>query len=580
MTRPLRAECDLGHTAQPCTPKPVPFLYPDQIWTERGRNAGSGARIRSASSLLAVVIVAASPTAPAPRRRLPCSSAGLRPRAQGEPRADRAALFREGMVLTWGFNPAEARARSTPRRADPALRVVSVGTRLVARPQHQRRHGRRRAARVQSARPRARALAKRAPGAIARCRCAVGAAPGDGRCRRDRRGAYAAPHARARPRVPADADIATLAAEALMNLHPYDWWGSDGSRALDGRDRAQLAHALGSRPASGRQPLLDSPDGGIAAAGTASRAPTGSATRARLRPPAAHAGAHLHAHRPLRRCRAASERSIAADARYIARVDAQGAYRVGYVAHNHHFLWAAAAMEGRSAVALAAARAAFPAACGPGRSDRGTGILQHYYVLPLYTLVRFGRWREILEETLPPDWTSPIRSRSGTTHAAPRFAKTGSWPRHAGSSRLESLAADPASRAARIKNINPADALVASRGYAGRRHRAGGRRTGAPSRRCPKPRLSKTASPTTSRTCGSRPTRHALGAALLAAGRAGGRRARVPRGPRALSGQRMVPCRARRRHSASRARRRPRAPRAALRLAWRDADIALTGSRF
>ena len=158
---------------------------------------------------------------------------------------------------------------------------------------------------------------------------------------------------------------------------------------------------------------------------------------------------------------AANERSIAADARYLAQVDAQGAYRVGYVAHNHHFLWAAAAMTGRGAAALAAARAAYPAACGPGREDRSTGILQHYYVLPLFTLVRFGRWREILEETLPPDVYEPYPLAIWHYARGTALARTGRIA--AARSELaavERLAADPRLAQARVKNINAAEALV------------------------------------------------------------------------------------------------------------------------
>jgi hypothetical protein len=54
----------------------------------------------------------------------------------------------------------------------------------------------------------------------------------------------------------------------------------------------------------------------------------------------------------------ANERAIQVDRRDLGQVDAQGAYRVGYIAHNHHFLWAAASIQGLSAKALAAAREA------------------------------------------------------------------------------------------------------------------------------------------------------------------------------------------------------------------------------
>jgi tetratricopeptide (TPR) repeat protein len=157
----------------------------------------------------------------------------------------------------------------------------------------------------------------------------------------------------------------------------------------------------------------------------------------------------------------ANRRAIAADERYLAQVDDAGAYRVSYIAHNDDFLWAAAAMEGRSAEALAAARAAFPAACGPGRRDFGSGILQHYFVLPYFTLVRFARWREILEETLPPDVAQPYPLAIWHYARGTAFARTGRVDdARRELEAVERFAADPLLAAVKIKNINPARSLV------------------------------------------------------------------------------------------------------------------------
>jgi len=159
---------------------------------------------------------------------------------------------------------------------------------------------------------------------------------------------------------------------------------------------------------------------------------------------------------------AANERSIEADRRYLEQVDAQGAYRVGYVAHNHHFLWASAAMQGRSTTAIAATQAAWPAACGPRPGDLGNGALQHYAVLPLHALVRFGRWQEILTGTRPPD------GNAAYPLAMWHYALGTAWARtarpaeaRAALARLQAVAADPELARIRVKNVNPASALVA-----------------------------------------------------------------------------------------------------------------------
>jgi tetratricopeptide (TPR) repeat protein len=279
---------------------------------------------------------------------------------------------------------------------------------------------------------------------------------------------------------------------------------------------------------------------------------------------------------------AANERSIAADVRYIAAVDAQRAYRVGYVAHNHHFLWAAAAMQGRSAVAIDAARAAFPAACGPGTPDRSTGILQHYYVLPLHALVRFARWREILEETLPPDVDEPYARATWHYARGTAYARTG---RIAEAQRelaaVDRLAADPRLAAAKIKNINPAQSLlaIARLTLAADIAAAEGRGNAAVAALTEavaiedglawdEPHLWLA------------PTRHALGAALLAAGRpADAERvyredlAHYPDNGWSLAGLAQAQRRQGRADDAAATDRRARA-------AWRDADIPLAGSRL
>jgi len=266
-------------------------------------------------------------------------------------------------------------------------------------------------------------------------------------------------------RYPRDALVALLAAEALMNLHPYDWWTRDGRPKPWTADiEALLQRALLLRPSlSGAhhlwihlQEATPHPQRALDSAEFLVDAVPGSGHLL-----------HMPSHIFMRVGRyddaiVANRRASAADEKYLDEVDAQRAYRVGYVAHNFDFLWAAASMAGRESVALAAAQAAWPAACGPGGRDPGSAIAQHYAVLPYFTLVRFGRWERLLHDTLPPDSNSPYPMamwhyargtalvRSGQVDAARRELE-----------RLDALAAEPALRSMRIKNINPASQLVA-----------------------------------------------------------------------------------------------------------------------
>lgn len=157
----------------------------------------------------------------------------------------------------------------------------------------------------------------------------------------------------------------------------------------------------------------------------------------------------------------ANLRSIQADLDYLAQVDAQGAYRVGYVAHNHHFLWAAAGMAGRHALALQAAQAAWPAACGPAGRDPGLTITAHYAALPALTQLRFGRWRELLHGTPPPDAPGPYALalwHYARATAQLRLGDAAAARRSQGL--LQQAARSPDLGAARVKNINPAADLL------------------------------------------------------------------------------------------------------------------------
>jgi hypothetical protein len=278
----------------------------------------------------------------------------------------------------------------------------------------------------------------------------------------------------------------------------------------------------------------------------------------------------------------ANEASIAADRAYEAQVDAQRAYRVGYVAHNHHFLYASAAMEGRSRAAIAAADAAFPAACGPGPKDRSTGILQQYSVLPLFARVRFGQWRELLEDTLPPDGPEAYPRALWHYARGTAYAKTGRLPdARAELARLEAIAADPALAKVKVKNINAAAALVriAQLTLKADLAAAEGRAADAVAPLAEAIAV-EDALAYDEPHLWLAPTRHALGAALLAAGRyedaARAYRedlAHYPANGWSLAGLAEVLRRAGRVDEAA-------GVAAQARAAWRNADVPLAGSRL
>jgi len=495
--------------------------------------------------------------------------------------------FHQGMALTWGFNPAEAaRSFAAAAEVDPACALCYWGLAWASGPTINADMTPEDAARVRDALARARPLAARAPSRDSALIDALSVRhPAAGNATAIDEEAYAIRMRTLARTYPRDPDIATLAAESLLNLHPYDWWTTGGdARPWTGEIRARLAEALALAP--------DHPGANhywihLMESSSHPEQALASADRLRRLVPGCGHLLHMPAHIDMRTGRfaeavAASERAIAADARYIAQVDAQGAYRIGYVAHNRHFLWAAAAMDGRSATALAAARDAFPSACGPAGADRSTGILQHYYVLPYFALVRFGRWREVLEDTLPPDVAEPYPRAIWHYARGTAYAKTG---RVTEARReldvLAQLSADPALQRSRVKNINPAEALVRIAVLTlGADIAAAEGRTEAAVAMLTEATAVEDGLAYDEPHLWLAPTRHALGAALLAAGRAA-EAERVyredlrhyPDNGWSLRGLAEAERQQGRADAARETERR-------FRIAWRNADVALPGSRF
>lgn len=327
-------------------------------------------------------------------------------------------------------------------------------------------------------------------------------------------------------RHPRDADVAVLAAESLLNLHPYDWWLPDGrpqpwTPAIE--RLLQRAMSLQPRHPGAHHYWIHLQESSPHPA----RARASADSLRHAFPGAGHL-LHMPSHIDLRTGRfdeaiRANQRSIDADERYLAQVDAQGAYRVGYVAHNHHFLWAAAGMAGRQGLALQAAQAAWPAACGPARRDPGTAIVQHYAALPYFTLVRFGQWATLLRGTLPPDGPAPYPLAIWHFARGAALARTGELPAAQQElARLQAVAADPALQGFRLKNINPAATLVHIATLTLQAELASAR--AEPALAVALLRQATAAEDALAYDephLWLAPTRHALGAALLAAGQAG-----------------------------------------------------------
>ncbi len=326
----------------------------------------------------------------------------------------RAQLFiNQGMMLTYGFNHAEAgRSFREAARLDPGCAMAYWGMALVLGPNINM-------GMPPEAEPQAYELIQKAialkKNASEKEQAYIDALAVrySGEEKPDRSAldrAYAQAMRDLHNRYPADLDAATLYAEAVMDLRPWDYWTRD---MLPYPETEEVLRVLESVLA--RNP---NHPGAIhlyihsVELGRPELAEAGAERLRKLVPGAGHL-VHMPSHifRRIGRYGDASQSNvdaIAADQDYITQCRAQGVYPLAYYPHNIHFLWDSATMEGRSRLAIDAARKA--AASIPADAWREIPLLHQFLVAPLFAYTRFGQWETILSEPRPPEdspfWTA------------------------------------------------------------------------------------------------------------------------------------------------------------------------------
>ncbi len=257
-------------------------------------------------------------------------------------------------------------------------------------------------------------------------------------------------------RFPDDDNVATLFAESLMDTTPWDYWREDGSPKPELEEVMAALEPVFERDSDhpGANHLwihaveLGKPEDGVAAA----------ERLANSAPGAGHL-VHMPSHIYLRVGRyseaaEANRLAIAADDSYVTQCHQQGLYPLAYMPHNRHFLWAAATLSGESEEALAAAQGVAASQDADLMREPGLGVLQHFWLTPLFAQVRFGRWDEILE-TLEPD--EDLIYPRGVWHYARGMAMTRQGELDGAAAELAALAeisADPALEEITIFDIN------------------------------------------------------------------------------------------------------------------------------
>ena len=220
--------------------------------------------------------------------------------------------------------------------------------------------------------------------------------------RNNRDKAYAAAMARLHARYPDDLDAATLYAESLMDLRPWNYWTKDGLPYEETREALRLLEMVRAR--NPNHPGANHFYIHAVELPYPKQAEDAADRLAHIAPGAGHL-VHMpsHIYRRIGRYKDATEanlRAIAADEDYITQCRAQGIYPLAYYPHNIHFLWDAATMEGRKDLAVDAARKVGQRITSEMLEE--VPMLIMFKVIPLYAYVRFGMWDEILAEPAPP----------------------------------------------------------------------------------------------------------------------------------------------------------------------------------
>ncbi|MCH4823660.1 tetratricopeptide repeat protein [Gramella lutea] len=310
--------------------------------------------------------------------------------------------FNQGMVLAYGFNHAEA-ARSFyyATKLDPECAMCYWGYAYVLGPNYNAGMEDDNYERAYGAIQKAQELGSKSEKEselISAMAARYVEEPPEDRTNLDK--AYSAEMKRVYQQFPQDQDIATLYAESLMNLYPWQLYDKQGNPEEWTPEIVSLLEEI----------LKNHPDHPGANhfyihAVEASNSPERANVAAKafddgLVPGSGHL-VHMPSHVYIRtgeyhKGSIANLRAVEADSIYVTKCHAQGAYPLAYYPHNYHFLAATATLEGNSEWAMLGANKLSGYVHPDIMKEPGWGTLQHYYAIPLYVQVKLGRWDEIL----------------------------------------------------------------------------------------------------------------------------------------------------------------------------------------
>lgn len=202
---------------------------------------------------------------------------------------------------------------------------------------------------------------------------------------------------------PDNAFVATLYAEAAMNLHPWDFYEGRGGQPRPWTPEIvsllEKVISIDTKNPLANHLYIHATE----ASADVSKA-LASAERLKTLVPSAGHLVHMPSHIYINtgdyhEGSLANEAAVIADSIYIEECKSQGYYPQMYYPHNYHFLAATAAFEGRGARAIEAAYKTASLIDKKYYHEPGYEMVQHYLTIPNHILIKFGQWEKIL--TLP-----------------------------------------------------------------------------------------------------------------------------------------------------------------------------------
>ena len=316
------------------------------------------------------------------------------------------ALFDQGLRLCYAFNHDEAiRSFREGARIDSGCAMCWWGIALAYGPNINLPMGPEAEQHALEALARAQSAAKKAPAAdrayIAALAARYGEPAGESRAARD--SAYAGAMRTLSRRYPKDPDASVLFAESLMDLRPWDLYTPDGTPKPGTDEIVGILEGV-VRRFPRHTGALHLYIHALEASAHPERAEDVADRLANLAPDAGHL-VHMPSHIYLRVGRyddaaAVNARAILVDRDYLRRYDVQSIYRMMYYPHNIHMRWSALCFAGRSAASAATAKELAQAVTWD--MVRQMPPMEFFRAVDYFTLVRFGKWEEVLALPAPP----------------------------------------------------------------------------------------------------------------------------------------------------------------------------------